>query len=187
MSNISFWLNNCQSDHAYKTLSDYGYEHNWILHGDIGGIHARISGKYFEPDEDGDFFIAQPVWESQPCLYNYVEEPILYDIIAWHPSKPGDWYFYRGETGLILNEWELLESSLYKEPVKLHSTPFAWLQSGCEGSVLLDHHGLSKLYGLSEVVCEDIEHGTRLEKGLSMYYRANLPHLTVPALQENIV
>ena len=184
---IEFWLRRHQSKEAYALLKEHDYEHDWIKHGDLSGFSVRVSGKFFEPDEDGDFMIVQAVWDDPPSPSNWVENPILQDIICWHPEKPQQWYFLRGEAGVILGEKALFESSLFREPLTLHSTPFDWLKSGCEGSALLDHHGLNKLYGLKGVICEDIEHGTRIEKGLSMYYRTHMPQIAVPTLMENRV
>lgn len=180
-----YWLNRCQTKKSYDLLSEYQYRHDWCQYGDIGGLNVRLSGKFFEQDDDGDFMIAQPVWLDPPSLYNPVEKPLLFDLIVWHPEDPHRWYFMRGEPGLILGERALFKSSICREPLLLHTTPFAWLKSGCTGSVLLDHHGLNKLYCLKEVVCEDINHGTRIEKGLSMYYLKNMPRISVPALTEN--
>ncbi|MCB1782974.1 MAG: hypothetical protein KDI13_03185 [Alphaproteobacteria bacterium] len=179
---ISFWLHQCNArTQAYDLLENYQYCHNWIAHGDLGGIYARITGRYFELDEDGDFFVAQAVWYDPPSLHNPVEEPLLIDVIAWHPQKPKQWYFYRGEPGLILGERALFDARIFQESLTLHSTPFNWLRAGCKGCVLLDQHGLNHLYGLKDVVCEDIAHGTRIEEGLSLYYLKNMPRLSVPA------
>lgn len=177
----SFWLNQCnESGKAYKLLESYQYHHKWTKYGDLGGIHARISGKYFEHDENGVFYIAQAVWYDTPCMLNYVESPCLQDIIAWHPDNPSKWYFYRGETGLILGEKAYFESGVFHTPLPIKATPFSWLKSGCQGITLLDHHGLNKLYGLKEVVCEDMAHGLRLEKGLNIYFRRSIPSISIP-------
>ena len=185
MDNISFWLDYCQAPKAYTLLEKHGYKHDSIQHGDIGGIKAKISGKFFERCERGNFMIAQAIWEDTPSISNLVEEPILFDIITWHPESHHRWYFLRGEHGLILSERSVFESSIFGDPLTLHSTPFAWLKSGCQGSVLLDQHGLNRLYGLNEVICENTDHGKRLERGLSMYYMKNMPRLSV--IKENRV
>jgi len=182
---VKFWLNECcpLQLKSCNLLASYQYCHNWLKYGDIGGIHAKVSGKFFTLDDGGEFYIAQAVWYDQPTAHNYVDAPCLFDIIAWQPDAPRQWYFLRGEAGLILNEKALFEAGLWKEPLTLRSTPFAWLRAGCVGSVLLDHHGLNRLYGLSEIVCEDLAHGNRVEAGLSHYYRKNMPRLSVPAFQ----
>lgn len=76
---------------------------------------------------------------------------------------------------------------MFGEPLQLHSSPLAWLQSGCKGSVLLDHRGLNHLYGLQDVVCEDVAHGTRIERGLALYHKRNFPRLSVPASREAVL
>ncbi len=184
---IRFWLDHCQSSRAYSLLEEHGYIHNSYMHGDIGGLNARMSGRFFELDENGEFMIAQAVWRDTPSPSNPVGDPILYDIIAFHPGRPNKWYFLRGEPGLILGEKAHHRASLFDEPLIIHSNPFSWLTSGCVGSVLLDHHGLNQLYGLHEIICENVEHGTRIETGLSIYYKTNMPRFSVPALTENRV
>jgi len=182
MSNdlIKFWLNQCNKrDKANALLKKYQYHHDWIKQGELGGLHARVNNKYFEPDENGKFYIAQAIWHDTPSARNYVEKPLLFDIIAWHPDNPRKWYSYCGETGLYLGEKAHFEASIHKEPLTLHSTPLAWLRSGCKGCALLDHHGLNRLYGLQEVICEDVAHGTRVEQGLSLYYKRNMPRISV--------
>ena len=102
---ISHWLENCiyGSLQAYKALAQAGYQHDWIRHGDLGGIRARIDGRFFEPDRYGEFWVAQPIWVEQPTAFHYVENPILEDIIAWQPAQPpsardrGNARHYRGQ------------------------------------------------------------------------------------------
>lgn len=181
MDNISFWLYQCQSARAYEVLAAYGYKHSSVLHGDIGGATVRVSGRFWELDEGGNYMIIQPVWYDTPSLANPVDEPLLFDLIAWHPRKPEKWYFYRGERGLILGEKPLFEADVFHNPLQLHRTPFAWLKAGCQGSVLLDKHSLNRLSGLKEVVCEDVNQGVRLKEALYAHHLMGMPHLTVPA------
>ncbi len=182
---VSFYINHCfATERAEILLQSYGYEHNALSFGYVGGSNVKTSGRYFEPNAEGEFMIVQAVWHDIPSMDNPLAEDdlLLFDLICWHPKEPRKWYFLRGEAGLILGEKAMFEASVFEKPLQLHRTPFAWLQSGCRGSVLLDHHGLNRLYGLqSEVICENIEHGERIEKGLSLYYRKNMPRITIPA------
>ncbi len=143
---ISYWLENCiyGSLQAYKALAQAGYQHDWIRHGDLGGIKARIDGRFFEPDRYGEFWVAQPIWVEQPTGFHYVEDLILEDIIVWKPLQPDIWHFLRGETGLILGEENLVYAQLAGEKAVLHRTPLDWLKAGRKGAVLLDEHGLHR-------------------------------------------
>ncbi len=180
---ISFWLNQCNpaSKKTYDLLAQYQYNHDWIKHGDLGGLNVKTSGKYFEPDECGEYMIAQGIWYDQPSLSNWVDESMLFDVIAWHPEEPKRVYFYRGEPSLILGERFMFEANILGKPLMLKRSPFDWLKSGCEGSVLLDKHSLSRLYGLNDVVCTDVDHGERIQAALSQRYLENIPNISIPS------
>lgn len=180
MSITSFWLYQCQSKQAYTLLEQYGYYHDELKYGDIGGLKVRLSGKRFEPCENGPFMIALAVWQDTPSWDNNIEDPILNDIIAWRPEAPSQWYFYRGEQGLVLNERSMFECTLLDNPLIIHSTPLAWLQSGCRGCVLLDEHALKHLQGVNDVICEDVHHGTQIENSMHAYLMQGMPNLSVP-------
>ncbi len=175
---IPFWLYQCRSFEAYKRLSKYGYKHD-LVHGDIGAIRANVSGFFIEPDEQADYLIAQAVWYNTPSVHNYVPEPVLYDIIAWHPDRPNEWYFTRGEHGLVLGYKALWTASMCEQPLLLHSTPLEWLLAGCEGSVLLDSHATSHLYGLSNIICPNLDYALLIEVRLTNHYKQNTPSIAV--------
>ena len=182
---ISFWLYQCCfRAEAYSLLNLFQYSHEWIKYGDLGGVYAVPTGKFFEPHEHGSFFVAQAVWYDMPSAHNEIEEPLLFDIIAWHPEKPRQWYFLRGEAGLILGEKAMFQAAILHEPLLLHSSPLAWLRSGCKGCVLLDYHGLGRLYGLKNLICEDAAHGARIEQGMTRYHKRNFPRLSFSASRE---
>ncbi len=184
--NIVFWLNYCisYSPQVYKALAQAGYHHDWIRHGDLGGIRAQIDGRFFEPDPDGEFWIAQPVWVEQPTGFHYVENPILEDLIAWQPAQPDIWYFLRGETGLILGEENLVFAQLAGEKAVLHRTPLDWLKAGRKGAVLLDEHGLHRLLDVAEIVCADVKHGTEVKEKLNRHCLRQMPKFYVSSQQE---
>lgn len=176
---ISFWLNSCQSGEGYDLLRCYGYEHDQFNHGDIGGAKVKTADSFFEYDNSGEFMILQAVWEDQPARGNEVRHPIIYDIIAWHPRSPRKWFFLRGEPCLILGERAYFDATIHHEPLLLKPHPLAWLKSGCEGAVLLDHHGLNRLYGLKKVICANEAHSHRVRKGLQQYYLLNTPDVYI--------
>lgn len=185
MSLLNVFVNQCfETDKADAVLEEYGYRHEPFRLGYVGGGNVRISGRYFEPDPEGAFMIVQGVWHDVPSLDNPLPDEglLLYDLICWHPKTPLKWHFFRGEAGLILGERAMFEASTFAETLQLHRTPFSWLQSGCAGSVLLDQNALGRLYGLQgEVICESLEHAERIDKCLSLYYRTNMPRLSVSA------
>lgn len=180
-NNITFWLEHCVcgSSQAYEILTQAGYTHDWMKQGDLGGIKARIDGRFFEPDPDGEFWIGQPVWVEQPTAYHYVENPILEDIIAWQPAQPDIWYFHRGETGLILGEENLVYAQLAGEKAVLHRTPLDWLKAGRTGCVILDQHGLHRLLDVTEIVCADVKHGMEVKEKLNRYCLRQMPKFYV--------
>ncbi len=182
---LSFFVSKCfETDRAEALLEEYGYRHEPFRLGYVGGGNVRISERYFEPDPEGNFMIVQGVWHDIPSMDNPLEEDelLLFDLIAWHPDKPRKCYFLRGEPGLILGEKAMSNALLVDKPLQLHRTPLGWLQSGCAGSVLLDTHSIGRLSGLQgEVICEDIEHAERIERGLGLYHKTNMPRLSVPA------
>lgn len=181
-NNISFWLEYCISStpQTYTLLEQAGYQHDWIQHGDLGGIKAWIDGNFFSPDPEGAYWIAQPVWYSEtPTPIHYVENPILDDIIVWQPEQPERWYFFRGETGLILGEQNLLYSQLTGEKAVLHRTPFEWLKAGSTGAVLLDKHGLHRLLDVQEIVCMDVNYGAQIKERLNSYCLRQMPRFYI--------
>ncbi len=174
-----------RADAAQALLQDYGCLFNPWETGYQGGATIRVEGGFFQPDEAGVFHIITPIYVGPtPTLREPVQNPVIADLVAWHPSKPGRWHFLRGEAELILGERAMFEAVMFGEPLQLNRTPFAWLQAGCKGSVLLDHHGLNRLYGLPEIICENVEHGERIEHGLNLYYRKNMPSISVPAVDK---
>lgn len=182
---ISFWLDHCVhcSLQTYEVLAQAGYTHDWLNQGDLGGIRARIEGRFFTPDPEGVFWIAQPVWQETPTAFHYVESPLLEDIIVWQPHQPERWSFLRGETGLILGEKNLVYSQLAGEKTVLHKTPLDWLKARSAGSVLLDRHGLHRLLGVAEVICADVKHGREIKEQLNNYCLSQMPKLFVASQQ----
>lgn len=182
---ISFWLDQCVygSLQTYEVLAQAGYTHDWLNQGDLGGIRARIEGRFFTPDPEGAFWVAQPVWQENPTAYNYVESPLLDDIIVWQPHQPERWSFLRGEIGLILGEQNLFHSQFAGEKAVLHKTPLEWLKARSAGSVLLDWHGLHRLLDFPAVVCTDVKHGMELREQLNTFCLRQMPEFYVPSQQ----
>lgn len=160
-------------------LERYNYKHDWIRLGDLGGFTVKISGKYFELDENGSLMVAQGVWENQPSLSNYVEEPLLFDIIAWHPSQPYKWFYLRGETGLILGEKSLFEAQIFGMPLYVYETPLEWLKAGMKGIVLLDFYSLHCLIGIEQVVFTNPHFGQKIKNRLTAFIYKGFPKFCI--------
>ena len=61
----------------------------------------------------------------------------LDDLLAFEPDKPERWYWLHGGVPILTPE-ALDKARHFEEPVRLHSTPLAWLKADCEGAVVLD-------------------------------------------------
>ena len=90
----------------------------------------------------------------------------LDDLVAWCPERPDRWWHRLGFARL-LNEYAVLRAMGCREPLLLWRSPFNWLRMGCDGAVVLDWPlALPLLRGVSEVVAEDVDHGTEIERRL---------------------
>lgn len=89
---IRIWLYQAlhKQQAAYQLLNDYGYQHNWITQGDLGGALVSVNKRFFSFDPSGLLMVIQAVWYEQPSPSNEVKCPLLYDLIAWHPRAPKD-------------------------------------------------------------------------------------------------
>lgn len=183
---ISWWLlEACRHGcFAIKLLAEHGYIYDWIRHGDIGGARVKVHGRYFELDPDGQFMILQAVWHDIPSLFNWVESPLLFDVIAWHPKRPGRWYYLRGEAGLVIGEKAMFEALMFDERLLVHATPFEWIKSGCMGVVILDVGALHRLLGIKEVAFTDKQFAADVRKRLLRFVLKDVPKIYVSAMEE---
>lgn len=95
------------------------------------GIAAVELGKagLFSPAESGAGVIVQPVvqWDTDWSI------PDVVDLIAWQPAQPERWWWRVG-TGHALG-LDLLNDDL---PVRIVSSPLAWLAAGGDALCILD-------------------------------------------------
>ena len=99
-----------------------------------GGLAARIStigGRCYSPSPAGDVMVIMPVWAGPaPSIYQAVEHPVLFDLLAWNPSEPTLWWYRIGAPGGVLGA-DLLDLAHAEDlPISFATTPLIWLPSG---------------------------------------------------------
>jgi hypothetical protein len=83
--------------------------------------------------------VVQPVWAGPaPSIFQAVEHPVLFDLIAWHPSAPTQWWYRIGDPGAVLGADNLDLAHAEELPIAFAVTPLDWLTGDCRGCVLLD-------------------------------------------------
>ena len=121
--------------------------------GDLGWARVTdVGGRCYSPSDAGDVMLIQPVWAGPaPSIYQAVEHPVIFDLIAWHPDNPTLWHYRIGDPGGVLGA-DLLDLAHAEDlPISFATTPLIWLQGNCRGAVLLD-------------VCEAHWSGLRLDE-----------------------
>ncbi len=83
--------------------------------------------------------LIQPVWAGPaPSIFQAVEHPVLFDLIAWHIEEPTQWWYRIGDPGGVLGA-DLLDLAHAEDlPISFATTPLDWLRGDCRGAVLLD-------------------------------------------------
>ena len=122
----------------YRQLAELGV--SWQAIHRCGGLGwARIAtiGSLYAPSGDGDVAAIQPVWACPPSIYNAVESPRLYDLIAWRPSVPETWWYRYGLGHPVIGEDLYLDAIETGGPLTVFSTPLEWLQAEGQGCVFL--------------------------------------------------
>ena len=124
-----------------KQLADLGVTREAIQRGgDLGWARViDIGGRCFTPDPAGNVMLIQPVWAGPaPSIFQAVEHPVLFDLIAWHIEEPTQWWYRIGDPGGVLGA-DLLDLAHAEDlPISFATTPLIWLQGNCRGAVLLD-------------------------------------------------
>ena len=73
-----------------RQLLDLGVTRE-AIHRTGGLACARVStigGRCYTPSHAGDVMVIQPVWAGPaPSIYQAVEHPVIFDLIAWHPDR----------------------------------------------------------------------------------------------------
>ena len=63
--------------------------------GGLGRARVKdIGGRVYAPDPAGIEMIIQPVWAgAAPSVFQAVETPVIFDLLAWHPDRPTQWWY----------------------------------------------------------------------------------------------
>jgi hypothetical protein len=139
--------------------------------GDPLPVRVRVDGTFFRPSSpDGTVMLVQPVYAGPiPSIYDPVESPCLADMIAYNPRTPGNWYWRRGEYGLVLGDENLEHAEHFHESVRLYQTPFDWLKAGGDGVCPLDRrdNALERLRHVGGVIVDSVGLGREIERTMS--------------------
>ena len=107
--------------------------------GGLGWTRVATTGRLYMPSDAGDVMLIQPVWAGPaPSIYQAVEHPQLFDLIAWHPEEPTRWFYRLGAPGAVLGADNLSLAHSEGWPITFELSPLAWLLANCCGAVLLE-------------------------------------------------
>ena len=107
--------------------------------GGLGWARIATTGRVYLPSDSGDVAIIQPVWAGPaPSIYEAVDDPLLDDLIAWHPEHPTRWSYRLGTPGAVLGADNLELAHAEGWPITFELSPLAWLLGDCRGGVLLE-------------------------------------------------
>ena len=107
------------------------------------------------------------------------EQGVVVDIAALATHDPDQWALRRGEGWCLgYDAWLACETGRAHE-LRVHATPIAWLQAGCEGIAVLDWDmGVRHLRGLGDHV------QLRCDRGAGKRLTALLQHGGIPRVKE---
>lgn len=126
---------------------------------------------------DGSRF--EPEGPDARLLVLVREQGIPTDIVALATHDPDQWALRRGEGWCLgFDAWHACRIGQRHE-LRVHATPIAWLQSGCDGMCILDwRFGLGHLRDLGEEVLLRCDHGA------GQRLKALLQHGSLPRVKE---
>lgn len=140
-------------------ISAFGYPAGLSVYG-LASVETEANGLY-HPHASGRPAIIMPT-----CLYGPELEPE--DMIAWRSNEPSR-VWRRAGAASILDPWSVDRATWASldEPLTVHETPLAWLQSGCRGTVILDW--TARLFltfsGVREIVADlPVERASELQR-----------------------
>ena len=109
----------------------------------------------------------------------------LIDLVAWDPRRPDIWWLRRGHArwlgGAAVERANFEAEQGDAAPIRLHATPMAWLRAECAGACLLraGREPLrALLWGVRQVVCDDVAHAAVVHKELRRAPRPRLPRVS---------
>ncbi len=123
-----------------RSLDDRGVSREAVHRaGGLGAAQIHRTGRTFSFAGYGRLQVIMPVWSgAAPGRFSYVEEPLLLDLLAFHPSAPEFWLYRVGAPGLILGENVYVDALRSGAPFKAFATPLEFLENDCRGAVWLD-------------------------------------------------
>lgn len=133
-----------------------------IMEATCGGVFLapiRPDRHWFDFDPDG---VEAVVIEARGA--DSVE---VVDLVAWLPANPGRWWTVLGAATVLGEAFAASPTSGFGgAPLRLHRTPLAWLQAGCDGAVILDpNRGGRWLMDLDHaaIAAEDADHAAEID------------------------
>lgn len=137
----------------------------------LGADDIAIKGGRWERRFRGDRAIVMPT---------FTPSGVLVDLVAFRPETPRSFWTMAG-AGLMLGHDSLERAEFFGEPLMVYESPFAWLQGGGDGIVILDwtHYWPAYLAGVVALQFEDRAFGRRAEALLQKPIL--LPPILVPA------
>lgn len=138
--------------------------------GDLAAARVGLS-------RDGSRY--EPEGPDARLLLAVREQGVVTDIVALATHDPDQWALRRGEGWCLgFDAWLACETGRAHE-LRVHATPLAWLQAGCEGVAILDWDiGLRHLRGLGDHVL------LRCDRGAGDRLTALLQHGGIPRVKE---
>lgn len=128
----------------------------------------------YQPSPEGKYAVVTPSNGYEVPGHDYE------DLVCWFPEKPSRWWRRLG-IATALNEWAIHRAIGCNEPLTLHRTPWAWLQSNGNGAVILDLNAdvRALLAGVPRVIASSLDHGKQIERWLRRR-PPELPKIHVP-------
>ena len=122
----------------------------------------------FEFSEDGREVLIVPCYDGLPGLLDanperHVEH--LVDLVAVDLDRPERFWRRHGKA-LVLGNAFLEIAGQDRAPVPVFRNPMTWLRSGGAGIAILDWDYVRDLLTDHELIAEDVDLGTRLERAL---------------------
>lgn len=79
----------------------------------------------------------------------------IYDLVAWHPARPAQWWLHEG-VGRALGEDAIDKARLWSRPLTVPANPHEWVIGGGVGCCPL--RGYEVLMGVGSVQCSPAIH-----------------------------
>lgn len=103
------------------------------------------------------------------------------DLIAWRSDQPGRWWRRLG-MATFAGESAVREAAFFRHPLKVYVSPLSWLQSGCNGAVVLDTDAdiRADFDNIPHIEAETLALGEAIERQLAERTAFRQPKIQVP-------